>query len=126
MYQQISIIGNLGGDPEMRHLEDGTPVTTFSVATHERWTDRETGEVREKTTWFRVSAWRRLAEVCNEYLNKGRQVFVTGTIKASAYTAEDGSARASLELRAQRVQFLGNGNGNGSPPPEEAEEDLPF
>ena len=131
MYQQITIVGNLGRDPEMRYLEDGTPVTTFSVAVNRRWNDRETGERREKTTWFRVTAWRRQAEVCNEYLEKGRQVMVVGEIGTSAWIAEGGEARASLELTARNVVFLGNGNGNKPPELsdeelEDMEEDLPF
>ena len=132
MYQQTTIVGNLGGDPEMRNLEDGTPVTTFSVATNRRWTDGQTGEKREKTTWFRVTAWRRQAEVCNDFLEKGRQVMVIGEISASAWIDEKGEARSSLELTARNVKFLGqNGNGNGAPPPMSDEEladkdEIPF
>jgi single-strand DNA-binding protein len=115
----------------MRYLEDGTPVTTFSVAVNRRWTDRETSEAREKTWWFRVTAWRRQAEVCNEYLSKGKQVLVQGEVNASAWLNEAGEARASLELTARSVRFLnGNGGGNGAPPPMEDEElleqDIPF
>jgi single-strand DNA-binding protein len=128
---QLIIVGNLGADPEMRYLEDGTPVTTFSVAVNRRWTDRETSEAREKTWWFRVTAWRRQAEVCNEYLSKGKQVLVQGEVNASAWLNEAGEPRASLELTARNVRFLnGNGGGNGAPPPMEDEElleqDIPF
>ena len=128
---QLIIVGNLGADPEMRYLEDGTPVTTFSVAVNRRWTDRETSEAREKTWWFRVTAWRRQAEVCNEYLSKGKQVLVQGEVNASAWLNEAGEARASLELTARSVRFLNeNGGGNGAPPPMEDEElleqDIPF
>lgn len=128
---QLTIVGNLGGDPEMRYLDDGTAVTTFSVAVNRRWTDRESGESREKTWWFRVTAWRRQAEVCAEYLQKGKQVLVQGEVSASAYTADSGESRASLEVTARNVRFLGpNGNGNGAPPElseeELAEQDMPF
>jgi single-strand DNA-binding protein len=127
---QLTIVGNLGGDPEMRYLEDGTPVTTFSVAVNRRWTDQATGEQREKTWWFRVTAWRRLAEVCNQYLQKGKQVLVQGEVSASAYTAEGGEVRASLEVTARNVRFLGQNGGNGAPPAlsdeELAEQDMPF
>ena len=75
MYQKLIIVGNLGRDPEMRYTPDGTPVTNFSVATNRRWTDAS-GQQQERTVWFRVSAWRRLAETCNQYLSKGRQVMV--------------------------------------------------
>ena len=76
MYQKVIIVGNLGTDPEMRYMPDGTAVTNFSVATNRRWTDRATGEPREETTWFRVSVWRQQAETANQYLSKGRQVLV--------------------------------------------------
>jgi single-strand DNA-binding protein len=130
MFQQTIVVGNLGGDPEMRYLEDGTPVTTFSVATNRRWTDRETGEKREKTTWFRVTAWRRQAEVCNEYLAKGRQVMVVGEVSSSAWIDQEGEPRSSLELTARNVKFLGS-TGNGGPPPLTDEEladkdEIPF
>lgn len=124
MYQQIHCVGNLGSDPEMRFLDDGTPVTTFSIAVNRRWTDRETGEKREKTTWFRVTAWRRLAETCNEFLEKGRQVMVVGEVGSSAWVDQDGEARSSLEVTARNVVFLGSGNGNGNKPPDLTDEEL--
>ena len=108
MYQRVEIIGYLGQDPEMRFTPQGVPVTNFSVATSKRWKDATSGEQREETTWFRVTAWRRLAETCNEYLAKGRLVFVEGTVKASAWSASDGDPRASLELTAFSVKFLGS------------------
>jgi single-strand DNA-binding protein len=115
---KLMIVGNLGNDPEMRYLGDGTPVTTFSVAVNRRWMDRESGERREKTWWFRVTAWRRQAEVCNQYLAKGRQVLVEGEVDVSAYLAEDGQARATLEVTARNVVFLGAGNGDKPPRPD--------
>jgi single-strand DNA-binding protein len=127
-YQLTTIVGNLGADPEMRYLDYGTAVTTFSVATNRRWTDAN-DEKQEETTWFRVTTWRKQAEVCTEYLKKGRQVMVEGRVKASAWIAEDGEARASLELTARNVVFLG-GNGNSDIPPrrtdDELVEDIPF
>jgi single-strand DNA-binding protein len=132
MYQKIIIVGHLGRDPEMRYTQDGTPVTSFRVATNRRWTDREGGQ-REETTWFRVSAWGRQAEICNQYLSKGRQVLVEGTVSASAWKGREGEPMASLELRAERVQFLGGGRGElaqedrGEEPGEGFEEDgIPF
>jgi len=100
------IVGRLGRDPEMRYTQDGTPVTSFSVATDRRWTDREGGQ-REETTWFRVSVWGRQAEPCNQYLAKGRMVLVEGRVSASAWKGRWGEPMASLELRADRVVFLG-------------------
>ena len=87
MYQKVIIMGNLGRDPEMRYTPQGTPVTNFSVATSYKWTGAD-GTPNEETTWFRVSAWGRMAEVCNEYLSKGRQVFVEGRLRPDPETRE--------------------------------------
>ncbi len=128
MYQKLVIVGNLGSDPEMRYTPDGTPVTSFSVAVNRRWTAKD-GSQGEKTTWFRVTAWRKLAETCNQYLSKGRTVLVEGDIDASAWTAKDGTARASLELTARNIRFLcgsrqsATDEGIAAPPPAE---DIPF
>ncbi len=136
MYQRTVVVGHLGRDPEMRYTQDGTPVTSFSVATTRRWTDKEGGQ-REETTWFRVSAWGRQAETCNQYLSKGRLVLVEGIVTASAWKGRDGEPRASLELRADRVLFLGQGQRTAEPgaeqPSQEAggeaptpEDEIPF
>ena len=139
MYQKVIVVGNLGRDPEMRYTPDGTPVTNFSVATSRRWTNSD-GSQGEETVWFRVTAWRRMAEVCNQYLQKGRQVLIEGQLKPDpatggprVWTGNDGVTRASFELTALTVKFLG-GRG-GAPPaempglPEEPpaeEEEIPF
>ena len=136
MYQKIIIIGNLGRDPEMRYTPDGTPVTSFSVATSRRWTD-PSGQQQERTVWFRVSAWRRLAETCNQYLSKGRQVFVEGELQEPRpYQGRDGEWRASLDVTARTVQFLGGRGDVGAAAPSEEgpgeapdlldEEEIPF
>jgi len=106
-YQYTIIIGNVGQDPELRYTRDGIAVCNFSVAVNRRWTDRASNQPREKTTWFRVSAWRELAETCNQFVRKGMQIMVTGEVDASAYAGQDGEARATLGLTAQNVQFLG-------------------
>lgn len=140
MYQRLVIVGNLGQDPEMRYTSDGTPVTNFSIATNRRWTASD-GSQGEETVWFRVTVWRRMAEVCNEYLEKGRQVLVEGRLNSDpetggprVWTGRDGQPRASFEVTAQTVKFLGRagaapgagpGQGPGEPPPEE-EEEIPF
>jgi single-strand DNA-binding protein len=131
MYQRTVVVGHLGRDPEMRYTQDGTPVTSFSVATTRRWTDRDGGP-REETTWFRVSAWGRQAETCNQYLSKGRLVLVEGLVTASAWKGRDGEPRATLELRASRVVFLGGrgeqAEGEPAAPSEEntLEDEIPF
>jgi single-strand DNA-binding protein len=133
-YQKVIIVGNLGGDPEMRYTPTGQPVTNFSVATNRVYTDKEGQQVKE-TTWFRVEAWRKLAETCNQYLSKGRQVLVVGHLRPDPqtgrpriWTGNDGVARASFDLVAQEVKFLGGGagaaTGRGEPPTEEIEEPL--
>lgn len=122
MYQKVVIVGNLGNDPELRYTPQGDAVTSFSVATNRRWTGAD-GQPAEETTWFRVSAWGRQAETCNQYLSKGRQVLVEGRLVPDRntggpriWTAQDGTARASFELRALSVQFLGGATqGQGQP-----------
>ena len=127
MYQQITIIGNLGQDPEMKYLPDGRPVTNFSVATNRRWKNND-GSEGEEVTWFRVACFGKLAETTNQYLEKGRQVMVVGRVKANAYIDREGEARASLDLIAAEVKFLGNGNGQheAAPATEQEEENIPF
>jgi single-strand DNA-binding protein len=139
MYHRILIVGYLGRDPEMRYTADGTPVTNFSVATSRKW-NRPDGTQVDETVWFRVSAWRRLAETCNQYLQKGRLVLVEGRLRPDergnprTFTRNDGTPGASFEVTALNVRFLG-GRGEAPPaeapggleePPAEAEEEIPF
>lgn len=130
-YQYTIIIGNVGRDPELKYTQSGVAVCDFSVAVSRRWNDRNTNEQREETTWFKVTAWRGLAETSSQFVHKGMQIMVTGRVTASAYIAQNGEARASLELTAQDIQFLGQ---RGEYAPEQGEyapggndpEDLPF
>lgn len=139
MYHKVIIVGHLGRDPEMRYTPDGTPVTDFSVASNHRW-KRQDGTQVDETIWFRVTAWRQLAELCNQYLTKGRPVLVEGRLKPDenggprVWTGNDGQPRASFEVTAITVRFLG-GRGEGgdtsvsyreAPPPEMAEDEIPF
>ncbi len=140
-YQKIIVVGNLGRDPEMRYTPDGTPVTNFSVATNRRWTNPD-GSQGEETAWFRISAWRRLAETCAQYLSKGRQVMVEGRLNPDretggprVWTRQDGTAGASYEITAQRVIFLSGrgdagemeeGAGGAEGGEEYPEDDIPF
>jgi single-strand DNA-binding protein len=124
MYHRTEIIGNLGADPELRYLSDGTPVCSFSVAVNESWPDAN-GQKQTRTTWYRVSAWRRLAETCASYLSKGRLVHVEGKMQTPRpYEGRDGEWRASLDLRADRVLFLGGANGQQAQREESRDEGL--
>jgi single-strand DNA-binding protein len=139
-YEYTIIVGNVGRDPELRYTQSGVAVCSFSVAVTTRWSDSQTKERREKTKWFRVSAWRGLGETCNTYVRKGMQIMVTGTVDASAYTNQAGEAAASIELTARDVQFLGRrdedgdgSEGGGRPrdyddfaPPPKDPDDIPF
>lgn len=124
-YQQVIIIGNVGREPELRYTQSGVAVCDFSVAVSRKWTDKASGQSRETTTWFKVSAWRGLAETCNQYVTKGMQVMVTGEVDASAYLGNDGTARASLEITARDIQFLG-GRGESAPDAPATKEEMPF
>jgi single-strand DNA-binding protein len=100
------IVGYLGKDPEIRYTPQGTAVCNFTIATTEKRKDRS-GEAQDVTTWFRVSAWGRQAEIANQYLAKGRQVYVEGRLRQEEYTDKDGNRRQSLEVTATDVHFLG-------------------
>jgi len=114
-YQQITLLGNLGNDPDMRYTPGGTAVTSFSLAVNRQWTDAS-GEKKEKVTWFRVSAWGAQAEPCSTYLRKGSKVLVVGEVEeARAYTDRDGQNRASLEVKAATVQFLDSRQDDATP-----------
>ncbi|MGH2536244.1 MAG: single-stranded DNA-binding protein [Candidatus Promineifilaceae bacterium] len=128
-YMKLVVVGNLGRDPEMRYLDSGQAVTNLSVAANRRWSDQATGQPQEEVCWFRVSVWGKQAEAANQYLRKGRQVLIEGRLRPDPstggpriYERNDGSAGASFEVVADRVQFLGgNGKGNGAHDNEQAE-----
>jgi len=112
MYQKIIIAGNLGRDPEMRYTPSGQAVTNFSVATNRQYTSSDGQQVKE-TTWFRISAWGRLAETCNQYLRRGSKVLIEGRLNADQatggpriWTDQEGQSRASYELTAETIRFL--------------------
>ena len=112
-WHQTIVVGNLGGDPELRYMQSGDAVCNFSVAVSERWRNRQTGEQQEKTTWYRVAVWGAQAENCNTYLAKGRRVLVTGNVSARGYINNNGEAAASLDLRARDVRFLSSRDEGG-------------
>jgi len=136
---KVLLIGNLGKDPEVRFTGGGQAVARFPVATSEVWNDRE-GQRQERTEWHNVVVWGKQAETCGQYLQKGRQVYVEGSIRTRQYDDKDGNKRYITEVIAQRVQFLGSrgegagsgrgGGGGGSsdapPPPMAEDDDIPF
>jgi single-strand DNA-binding protein len=139
MFQRITLIGHVGQDPQMRYTPDGTPVTSFSVATKETiskslpgggerpcpngWRESYNGRAWEVTTWWRVTCWRGLAETTNQFVTKGMLVFVEGnmqgealdgTIRPRVWTGNDGIARASFELTARTVKFMSRAGEGGA------------
>ena len=140
--EKIILIGRLGSDPNMKYMQDGTPVTNFSLAVNRTWKGPD-GERRERVTWFRVTVWRAQAEACNQYLSKGRQVCVEGRMNPDketggpkVFTRNDGSMGASYEMTALSVEFLvdrSDSDSGGTPrdadvPPEANidEDSIPF
>ena len=144
---KVIIVGNLGRDAEVRRTPNGTAVSTISVATTESWTDKSSGERQEKTEWHRVVIWGRTAESLEQYLLKGRQVYVEGKLQTRKWQDRDGHDKYTTEIRSDRVVLLGgrgaeggdgsrvssgggaSGGGGGgavSGPPELIEDDIPF
>lgn len=123
---KVTIIGNLGSDPEMRFTPDGKPVTSFRMATNYRYTT-SAGESKEETDWFRVTVWGKQAEICNQFVSKGQQVYVEGRLHARNWQGQDGQMRTSLEVTADRVIFLSKQAPASLPEEGELEPgDLPF
>ena len=112
---KVILVGRLGNDPEVRYTQDGSAVASFSIATSDEWKDKETGDKKERTEWHRIVAWRKLGEICGEYLSKGRQVYVEGKLQTRSWE-KDGVTRYTTEIVASDVQFLGGrDSGNASP-----------
>ena len=142
-YHTVIITGNLGRDPEMRYTPSGQAVTNFSIAVNESYTNNN-GERVKRTIWFRITAWGKQAEICNQYLKKGRMVLVEGRMTADPnsggpriWNGQDGQPRASFEVSAQTVRFLSSGRDGESDMPMQGgggfegaemppEDDIPF
>lgn len=105
MFSTTLLIGRVGADPELRYTSSGDTVTTFSVATTGKWVDSN-GESNEKVSWHKVTAWKKLAELANEYLRKGRLVFIQGEIVNNSWTNKQGQKQYSTEIHAKRILFL--------------------
>jgi single-strand DNA-binding protein len=114
---KVMLIGNLGRDPEVSYTPSGMAIAKFSIATTEFWTDKGTGERKEKTEWHRIVAFAKLAETCGRYLTKGKQIYVEGSLRTSSYE-KDGITRYSTDIIANAMQFLGQkgegGQGGGA------------
>ena len=111
---KVILIGNLGKDPEVRHLENGAVVANFSIATSETYKDRKTGEKVSQTEWHNIVAWRGLAEIAERYLKKGQKVYIEGKLKTKSWQDQDGNNRYSTEIITDNLTMLGNNNSNDS------------
>jgi single-strand DNA-binding protein len=112
---KVIIVGNLGRDPETRYLPSGEAVTNISVATTDSWKDKASGEKKELTEWHRVAFFGRLAEIAGEYLKKGSQVYVEGSLRTRKWQDKEGKDRYTTEIRADTMQMLGSRAGAGEP-----------
>lgn len=110
---KVIIVGNLGADPETRYLPSGEAVTNIRVATTDRWKDKQSGEMKEATEWHRISFFGRLAEVAGEYLKKGSQVYVEGSLRTRKWQDKEGQDRYSTDIRGDVMQMLGRREGGG-------------
>lgn len=135
MINKAILIGNLGSDPEVKYTQSGTAVATFRVATTERWKGQD-GQMQESTEWHRIVAWKRLAEICGEYLLKGSRVYIEGKIQTRKWQDQNGVDKYTTEIVAREMKMLSvrgeSGDGQSSTHPETPpgvsrdSEDLPF
>lgn len=105
---KVIIVGNLGRNPEVRYLPSGEAVANINVATTDRWKDKQTGEVKESTEWHRINFFGKLAEIVGQYLHKGSQVYIEGSLRTRKYTGKDGVEKYATEIRAETMQMLGS------------------
>lgn len=110
---KVILIGNLGADPESRSTTSGSTVVSMSLATTESWFDKASGEKRERTEWHRVKVFGKLAEICQQYLTKGQQVYIEGSIRTDKFTGKDGVEKYFTDIIANEMQMLGGGRGDG-------------
>jgi single-strand DNA-binding protein len=124
------IVGQLGNDPDVKHLPSGDAVVNISVATSEKWKDKTSGEYKEVTEWHRVVMFRKLADIAAQYLTKGAKVYLEGKIKTRKWKDKEGNERYSTEIEAYEMQMLDGKQGGDSPPPPKAvvvdDDDIPF
>ncbi len=134
---KVILLGNLGRDPELKYTPSGAAVANFTIATNETWKDKD-GQKQEHTEWHRIVVWGKLAEICGEYLHKGRQVYVEGSIRTRTYKDREGNEKSVTEVRADNLVMIGKGEGGprgggerggggaSEREPEYSDEDIPF
>jgi len=110
---KVILVGNLGADPETRYTQSGSAITTLKVATSEQWKDKTTNEKQERTEWHRVKLFGKLGEIAGEYLKKGQQVYIEGSIRTDKYTDKEGVERYATDIIANEMQMLGSRGGAG-------------
>lgn len=113
---KVIIVGNLGRDPEMRYMPSGDAMASITVATTDNWKDKNTGEKKEQTEWHRITFFGKLAEIAGQYLKKGSQVYIEGSLRTRKYTDKDGIEKYATDIRADTMQMLGSRQGMGSAP----------
>src|SRR5262245_45646092 len=111
---KVILIGRLGRDPELKYTGTGTPFCRFSIATDDTWMDKASGERQERTEWHNIVAWDRLAEICNEYLRKGRLVYIEGALQTREWDDQEGNKRKTTEIRARDMVLLGSPQGEST------------
>jgi single-strand DNA-binding protein len=110
---KVILVGRLGKDPELKYTASGTPFCRFSMATDDSWNDKGTGERQERTEWHNIVAWDRLAEICNQYLTKGKLVYIEGSLQTREWDDQEGNKRKTTEIRARDMVMLSGGAGEG-------------
>jgi single-strand DNA-binding protein len=110
---KVILVGRLGRDPEMKYTASGTPFCRFSIATDDSWTDKGSGEKQDRTEWHSIVVWDRLAEICNQYLTKGRLVYIEGSLQTREWDDKEGVKRKTTEVRARDMVMLGSGPSGG-------------
>ena len=121
-YNKVFLIGNLTRDVEIKYLQSGVPIARFGMAMNDSYTDKNTGEKKDVPCFVEIEAWDRQAEVCNEYLKKGQQVFVEGVLKFDSWETPEGVKRNRLYVRIYRMQILGSKNGNQESAPQQTQQ----
>lgn len=116
---KVIIVGNLGADPETRYSANGDAICNIRVATTDKWKDKQSGETKEQTEWHRISFYGRLAEIAGQYLKKGSQVYVEGSLRTRKWQDKDGQDRYTTEIRADQMQMLGGRQGMGGDAPRD-------